>query len=718
MFIKHLSLRNFKTIKEADFNFKKGIICFTGDNGEGKSTVLHALILLLFNTTYEGTLKDSVRWGEKEFLASVDFEHEGISYSESLSYSLTKGSERILTNNNTGEVFKGSTASSKLAEIIDPEQAKAAMVSMENEQNLVTTTPSQRREYLKKIYSLEFKEELNKIAQDLTDLDSEVLKIQGKRSVLSEMTFDIKEEKELPDENVYNSAKKELRDIEAKLKELSKKEEKYRMLTREMASYKEEISKHSDIIDEYQRDILSKEKENKTNKAEIALLKNIDCDKLEASAIKELEESMEEQRRSLKELISKDEEELSKIPEFPSRVSKSTLDSLIKEETELSAEIKESSRKLEILKQGKCPTCGREISQDEAEKEAGNLSLLKEKRDSVSLARQAEQERVDGIIAKNEEIKESLSKWKSSLERHQQSFDSLEETLSVKRENISVRFKAERMKQESEIKSLESEIHMNEEAIESYQKLQEGYRKQISSMEDKVHSLEVEIAQFEDIESYIKDLENQKIEPQSIIKETEDILSYNNSIYAYNMEMRRKEKERDESLKEIDSKLESLNSRKAMIAVAKGIVQREFPSFVISRMVKSLSDYVNEFLEKVYPKYKITIEESKNSLNILYGDYKTDVKMASGFEKSAFSLAYMYALGKIQAYGLLICDEGDSTASDENSAKFYRMLGKSTDWLTQIMCITHKEEIKELLKNDFHAQVFTVRNGEYREEIA
>ena len=155
-----------------------------------------------------------------------------------------------------------------------------------------------------------------------------------------------------------------------------------------------------------------------------------------------------------------------------------------------------------------------------------------------------------------------------------------------------------------------------------------------------------------------------------------------------------------------------------MITVAKGMVQREFPSFVISRMVQSLSDYVNEFLDKVYPKYQISIEEAKNSLNILYGEYKTDVKMASGFEKSAFSLAYMYALGKIQAYGLLICDEGDATASDENSARFYKMLGKSTDWLEQIMCITHKEEIKELLRNDFHAQVFTVENGVYKEEVA
>jgi DNA repair exonuclease SbcCD ATPase subunit len=97
----------------------------------------------------------------------------------------------------------------------------------------------------------------------------------------------------------------------------------------------------------------------------------------------------------------------------------------------------------------------------------------------------------------------------------------------------------------------------------------------------------------------------------------------------------------------------------------------------------------------------------------LYGENKSEVKSASGFEKQVFSFAYKFALGRIQNYGILFLDEVDSSASVENSQKFYETLGKMDSYFKQVFVITHKPEIKDILYNDYQATIYTVEKGEY-----
>lgn len=718
MFIKTLSLRNFKSIRHAEFKFKRGIICFTGNNGEGKSTVLHAILLLLFNTTYEGTLKDSIRWGEKEFEISMTFEHEGSQYEETLLYSLTKGSDRTLIDLNTKEEWTGASAISKLADIIDPEQARAAIVSMENEQNLVTTTPSQRREYLKKIYSLEFKQELSRIASDIENTENDIISVQSKKDVLEASEFPLKEERELMPEEDYEKAKSVIESIEKELKRLEEKQSRVEELYQERISLSKAIKGLKESIDKAEYDIEYSERCIGDDEKEIDELKKTDYDALLAQELQSMEEEYSEKKKDLQKLLQSDSYNLEQLPTTLTRVSRSYYDQLNGTVSELSHAIKESSSKLEILRKGKCPTCGREISPEEADKEEAVLQGLKDERDSVYKQLKEEADRIDAVKARNDEITESRRRLEAQKEDHCRSLEYLSSSYELSKNNAMLRSQTKKAEQEGEISRINSNIMLSQTKIDTSRAMIDLYKSQIEEKTTTLRKLEEEYSKYEDVEVSINECKSRLSEPRALVEAYEDDLVYNRSIKVYNEEMKKKAEERDNQVAELSETLEDLRERKSMITVAKGIVQKEFPSFVISRMIESLSVYVNEFLEKVYPKYTISIEESKNSLNILYGDYKTDVKMASGFEKSAFSLAYMYALGKIQAYGLLICDEGDSAASDENSARFYRMLGRSTDWLGQIMCITHKEDIKELLKNDFRAQVFTVENGEYREEIA
>ena len=48
MFLKQLSILNFKNYEEAQLEFSEKINCFLGDNGEGKTNLLDAIYYLSY----------------------------------------------------------------------------------------------------------------------------------------------------------------------------------------------------------------------------------------------------------------------------------------------------------------------------------------------------------------------------------------------------------------------------------------------------------------------------------------------------------------------------------------------------------------------------------------------------------------------------------------------------------------------------------------------
>ena len=713
MFISSLKLKNFQSIRQAEFKFRKGIICFTGDNGEGKSTVLHAITMLLFNS-YDGNLKDYITWGEKEFQISIDFSHEGVDYTESLSYSLTKGSERTIVNNDTGQIFSGLACVTQLNKILDPSQASAAIVAMENQQNLVSTTPSQRREYLKKIYSLEFKEEIEKIAQDISRAENDIIRLQTEKDVLEASQYPLKEELELPDEKEYKGSVQAIQQIESQIQSLKEQVEKLDRLEiqrRDITSQLYMVEKKTSQAKESLSRLAS---ENDSLEKDLHSLSEKDVSKENRIKVEEEQKSYELTKQSYQQNIHKIQAELDGLP-LPTRVSRRAYEELLHRESELSYAYSAGEKKLKALAEGICPTCGREISSADLEAERESLQQIDQELSKVRQQKASEQKQIESLTDQNEKTQRRREQVRKDLDDAVHSLSLLEESHKSTLDRLNLLLEQDKLRLENEISQKTQKLASNEDLIKVTEDSLASFERQNVEYEARLKEVESEIQKIEDPSRAIQELESSKKEPLRVVKEYEDAVAYNKSIQVYNSEMLERQAERDAKVSELDISLTDLNQKKTMMTVAKGIVQREFPSFVISRMVETLSAYVNEFLQKVYSKYQISIEESKNSLNFLFGEFKSDVKMASGFEKSVFSLAYMYALGKIQSYGLLICDEGDAAASDENAARFYQTLGHSLEWLEQIMCITHKGEIKDLLKNDFHAQVFSVEHGEFRE---
>jgi DNA replication and repair protein RecF len=77
MFIKSLSLVNFKNYKQADFEFDKGVNCFVGKNGSGKTNILDAVNYLSMCKSYLNPVdKQNIHFGEQFFVLQGIWEEE------------------------------------------------------------------------------------------------------------------------------------------------------------------------------------------------------------------------------------------------------------------------------------------------------------------------------------------------------------------------------------------------------------------------------------------------------------------------------------------------------------------------------------------------------------------------------------------------------------------------------------------------------------------
>jgi DNA replication and repair protein RecF len=78
MYLKHISLINFKNYDEVSFDFSKGITCFVGYNGIGKTNILDAVHYLSMCKSYLNPIdKQNIRFGERFFVIQGSWDIDG-----------------------------------------------------------------------------------------------------------------------------------------------------------------------------------------------------------------------------------------------------------------------------------------------------------------------------------------------------------------------------------------------------------------------------------------------------------------------------------------------------------------------------------------------------------------------------------------------------------------------------------------------------------------
>ncbi len=98
MFLKKLSLINYKNFESREFEFDHKINCFVGANGIGKTNILDAIYHLSFGKSYFNPVAtQNIRHGEDFFMIDGEFQKNG--QNEKIVCSLKKGLAKMIKRN-------------------------------------------------------------------------------------------------------------------------------------------------------------------------------------------------------------------------------------------------------------------------------------------------------------------------------------------------------------------------------------------------------------------------------------------------------------------------------------------------------------------------------------------------------------------------------------------------------------------------------------------
>lgn len=141
MYLKRISLLNYKNFPEQTFEFDRRINCFVGHNGAGKSNVLDAVYHLAVGKSYFNPLSvQNIRHGEEFFVIEGDFEIDG--RGEHVVCSLKKGQKKALKRN--GKLYEKFSEHIGLIPIV--------MVSPAD-RDLITEGSEERRKFIDSVVS-------------------------------------------------------------------------------------------------------------------------------------------------------------------------------------------------------------------------------------------------------------------------------------------------------------------------------------------------------------------------------------------------------------------------------------------------------------------------------------------------------------------------------------------------------------------------------------
>ena len=161
--ITKIYIKNFRNISELTLTPSAYINLISGNNGEGKSSVLYAIEYLLTDNLNE-KISEYIKWGQNKFNLEMEFNYNGNNYILKVEGSKSAKKELIVNNTDT---YKNSEATKYLATIIDPSITKYSCISEQGKTaQILFDTPTNRLKKLKEILGID---KLFEIVEDLKE---------------------------------------------------------------------------------------------------------------------------------------------------------------------------------------------------------------------------------------------------------------------------------------------------------------------------------------------------------------------------------------------------------------------------------------------------------------------------------------------------------------------------------------------------------------------
>ena len=697
MKITELYIKNYGILEEVRL-FPGRVNILSGDNGNGKSTVSQVIRYLFTNETV-GSLKDVVRWGSSKFTIECKFSHLGKDYF----YKVEGGTSTAKLLEVNGEKYENSEATKYLATIFNPKLIDYSNFALQDENtNVLFDKPTDRLNNIKSLLNMEF---INKAVLYLKERNknekSEYEKLEAKKNSMLSFQFETQDEPEeviFTEEEEYNN----LLDIKSKydsyiikkqelneyLNERKVKEERLSSLREELSSIKIErirfdITKYESLV----KEVSDLELAYKLAKSNIEKKKQLE----EKSKLLDKEvEDLESALFQLKVDESYTEEEL---------------ESLNKTLNLSEAELSSLKKDLKLSEEGNCPTCGQEFCIDKEDYSKKIILLeqsIKSQKQNILSYRES--------LNKNKSIQKQIndigvniySNNKRILEL-QKDISELGNVESVDEFVISPK-KLELSELEIKKKEFDTKKILNEQLTLRKEKLESDIQSILDFLENKKDIVLEEVIWTEENSTRLNSLSKVKYDYDKYISVIEGIRKFNKSILE-------KKELHDKEIESITKKMEDLQYSIGINNESIKLLDKKYSTHLISKGTSVIQDKMNEYFSRSYGKYSIAIKGDSNQVDFTYSNGKSIAPLirASGQERDVFGIAFRIALNKLQSTNFFLGDEIDDSASMENSVKMLSNLLE--EGYEQVWIVSHKETTKEILLNEFNAELFFLQEG-------
>ena len=728
MKIKYLKIQNFKNISDVEINNFRDINIITGQNGEGKSSILQSLVFLLADSLSD-KIEEFVKWGEDSFSLHVLFNHAGQEYD----YEITggkKGTKRTLYVNDKDNVYLNSDATKKLAEIMNPLLTLYSAISeQKNVDRLLFEKQADQLEKLKKLFGIEkLKDIVEDIKTDIKQNDTKLLELGTESKVLENRQYNFVDEPDMPTENVDELNKKQVELL--KDKELFDKESmQYDYYIKELDKYNKDMVYKNTIEKDIEQlqiglsnyKLKSLPKYNETMHSERIKEYN-DLEKKGIILSNELKQ-YNSNLASLEKITSKrnikiQEVEQLIIQRLP-RGEEITEDSLKKLQTDLNrinVDLLQYDKKYSLCLSGKCPECEQEYHADIQQIEKDIVQLKSDKVETILVLESETNhyKEIEKIKKDNEKIQFQKSNIEKSIEELNSELKNIESTL---------------VKPEGDFDLLQGELVAIKNQLQVFEDLKKAYdsiKKQNESIEKNKQEIDNKILVLQTTFDSLNKIEKPEEIKRTIIfnnSDLEDIIKkinlYNHIINEIEYAKKQNEAVRTEQIidrgkvQKLQDDIANLNIENRQLESVKKIIDKEFSAWIISNGIDFIKVEMNKFFTKTYNKGLIVdIVQDKKGIEFLYGESIESLRtinMASGFEKTILAMSFRYALCGMQNLGIMILDEIDSDASDENSIKLFKMLLTNKD--IQFFVVTHNIQAVDIMEQEYSAKVFEIDKG-------
>jgi DNA repair exonuclease SbcCD ATPase subunit len=724
MRIKNLYLKDFKTIHEMTLTFDKKIILLEGKAGQGKTSIFEAIIYVLTDNLNE-KIMEFQREKKYPFTIRCEFEHQANNYKIEINNVRNGVNKKLIINDDHENAYINSSATKKLAEIINPNITKYSAVSEQGKSTLLLFQgAAERLRQFKEILGIDnigfivqnIKDDIKENKNKIDILNAELNVLKNKSFTFQELPIIVDNEEQLKIEILQSENDKIKFELQNKL---------YENFLRELAVYtkaQKEIEENKIKVEFNKTSIEKKQSELKVipeydSELIVKLIQELSVLEKEQIEYNNQLKNYNDAQEEIAEVNKKIEQvkEKQKINR-PARISKCeyTEEDITKHETLVNTYlviISKLNNQIDLAKRGKCPTCGKEYITD--------INILNKELDSVNSLLQGIQSNI--VLFKN-----TIKKYNDAIQ--------LEETKKIKwqsDENLINQNQEQLVKLEKIIKpitkifsnrelkdKIEFQTNLKKEytiAFDFNSKINEQVKKLQQTLEitnNKIKELIV-IEKPIDVEKPIefndKILEDKKHELivlQQKKKEIERIKLYNE-----NIELEKKRNNKEIEIKERN--IDIINSDNRILESSKDVLDKDFSSFIVDKGCQYIKQKMNDLFSKTYGRYEVTFTQDKNSIEFFYnesGGIPRPVTMASGFEKQILAICCRVALCSLQNLGILLGDEIDSEASWEDSIKMMSNLLCEKS-IQQFFLITHKDEIKEFIEQRNDSQKFSFNNG-------